>query len=279
MTTALSIENGSLFEGERLSNIFFLKSACDKGKGSICANISSSRFKCDSWLFMEADWFIRELMIECQKAAGDLFRMDIGQIENVFKEVVDAEAAVSTACNNCESTTNNKQFLTQQSAVTIRWDDIQAKIDDDHQLAERLQAQEQEELSDAENATLFQQLLERRKHFVPAKRVKEKRKHTTKEKLNRKKRNLSKGEDLEDLYKLVKAKFKSTNPVEDLDLLLWGDLKTMFEPHKLDDFEEEYQVEGSIVGIKSLLDDVWITVAYVFVNAAQMDLVLAHENF
>ncbi|GJZ10386.1 putative ribonuclease H-like domain-containing protein [Tanacetum coccineum] len=38
-------------------------------------------------------------------------------------------------------------------------------------------------------------------------------------------------EDLEELYKLVKAKYESTRPVEDLDLLLWGDLKTMFEPH------------------------------------------------
>ncbi|GJV32237.1 zinc finger, CCHC-type containing protein [Tanacetum coccineum] len=38
-------------------------------------------------------------------------------------------------------------------------------------------------------------------------------------------------EDLEDLYKLVKAKYESTRLVEELDLLLWGDLKTMFEPH------------------------------------------------
>ncbi|GKE55850.1 hypothetical protein Tco_1495035, partial [Tanacetum coccineum] len=38
-------------------------------------------------------------------------------------------------------------------------------------------------------------------------------------------------EDLEDLYKLVKSKYESTRPVEDLNLLLWGDLKTMFEPH------------------------------------------------
>ncbi|GJR48637.1 hypothetical protein Tco_1316740 [Tanacetum coccineum] len=38
-------------------------------------------------------------------------------------------------------------------------------------------------------------------------------------------------EDLEDLYKLVKAKYGSTRPVEDLDLILWGDLKTMFKPH------------------------------------------------
>ncbi|GKC86712.1 hypothetical protein Tco_1147361 [Tanacetum coccineum] len=38
-------------------------------------------------------------------------------------------------------------------------------------------------------------------------------------------------EDLETLYKLVKAKYESTKPVEDLDLVLWNDLKTMFEPH------------------------------------------------
>ncbi|GKA96802.1 hypothetical protein Tco_0818897 [Tanacetum coccineum] len=51
-----------------------------------------------------------------------------------------------------------------------------AKIEADHELAQRLQAEEQEELSDAEKATLFQQLLEkRRKHFA-AKRAEEQRK-------------------------------------------------------------------------------------------------------
>ncbi|GJU55998.1 hypothetical protein Tco_1229712 [Tanacetum coccineum] len=38
-------------------------------------------------------------------------------------------------------------------------------------------------------------------------------------------------EDLETLYKLVKSKYGSTRPVEDLDLVLYGDLKTMFDPH------------------------------------------------
>ncbi|GJT39698.1 hypothetical protein Tco_0939563 [Tanacetum coccineum] len=38
-------------------------------------------------------------------------------------------------------------------------------------------------------------------------------------------------EDLEDLYKLVKAKYGSKRLVKDLDLVLWNDLKTMFEPH------------------------------------------------
>ncbi|GJW27310.1 hypothetical protein Tco_0041121 [Tanacetum coccineum] len=56
-------------------------------------------------------------------------------------------------------------------------------------------------------------------------------------------------EDLEDLYNLVKAKYGSTRPVEDLDLILYGDLKTMFDPH------------GRIVGIKRLLDDLRVTAA------------------
>ncbi|GJU31907.1 hypothetical protein Tco_1175496 [Tanacetum coccineum] len=38
-------------------------------------------------------------------------------------------------------------------------------------------------------------------------------------------------EDLETLYKLLKAKYGSTRPVEDLDLVLYGNLKTMFDPY------------------------------------------------
>ncbi|GJS76510.1 putative ribonuclease H-like domain-containing protein, partial [Tanacetum coccineum] len=52
-------------------------------------------------------------------------------------------------------------------ALTEEWNDIQAKIDADYQLAQRLQAQEQEELTDEEKARLFIQFLEkRRKHFA-----------------------------------------------------------------------------------------------------------------
>ncbi|GJY88657.1 hypothetical protein Tco_0503285 [Tanacetum coccineum] len=52
-------------------------------------------------------------------------------------------------------------------------------------------------------------------------------------------------EDLETLYKLVKAKYGSTRPVEDLDLVLYGDLKTMFEPHVEDNVwknQSDYRV-------------------------------------
>ncbi|GKA79846.1 hypothetical protein Tco_0786442 [Tanacetum coccineum] len=52
-------------------------------------------------------------------------------------------------------------------------------------------------------------------------------------------------EDLETLYKLVKAKYGSTRPVEDLDLVLYRDLKTMFEPHVEDNVwkkQSDYRV-------------------------------------
>ncbi|GJU37229.1 hypothetical protein Tco_1185583 [Tanacetum coccineum] len=265
-------------------------------------------------------------------------------------------------------------------ALTEEWDDIQAKIEADHELAQRLQAEEQEELSVEEKAKLFQQLLEqRRKHFA-AKSAEEKRnkpptqaqqrkimctylknmegkklkdlknksfdsiqkmfdrafkrvntfvdfrtdlvegsskrageeleqESTKKQKVDEDKdtaelqslmevipdeeevaidvvplaikspsivgwkihkegkksyyqimradgksqmyrifshmlKSFSR-EDLEDLYKLVKAKYESTRPVEDLDLLLWGDLKTMFEPHVEDTVwrnQQDYKV-------------------------------------
>ncbi|GKA75342.1 hypothetical protein Tco_0781720 [Tanacetum coccineum] len=190
-------------------------------------------------------------------------------------------------------------------ALTEEWDDIQAKIEVDHELAQRLQAEEQEELSIKEKAKLFQQLLEqRRKHFA-AKSAEEKRnkpptqaqqrkiitglgegsskrgreeleqESTKKQKVDEDKdttelQSLMKvipdeeevaidvvplatkpptimylvfsqllksvdREDLVELYKLVKAKYGSTRPVEDMDFLLRGDLKTMLEPHVEDE--------------------------------------------
>ncbi|GJS97747.1 hypothetical protein Tco_0804715, partial [Tanacetum coccineum] len=44
-------------------------------------------------------------------------------------------------------------------------------------------------------------------------------------------------EERKSYYQIMRAdgKSQSTRPVEDLDLLLWGDLKTMFEPHVEDE--------------------------------------------
>ncbi|GKC06002.1 hypothetical protein Tco_0997612, partial [Tanacetum coccineum] len=63
----------------------------------------------------------------------------------------------------------------QVEEANIAWDDIQAKIDADYQLAERLHTQEQQELTIEDKSNLFIQLLEKRKKHFTAKRVEEKR--------------------------------------------------------------------------------------------------------
>nr|GEU63312.1 hypothetical protein [Tanacetum cinerariifolium] len=126
-----------------------------------------------------------------------------GQNENVVEEIVDV-AQVSTATTTVTITIEEitlaqalealktskpklslmrKKDLQERAekeqeaniALIETWDDIQAKIDAGHQLAKILQAQEQEELSNAEKATLFQQLLEKKRKHFSAKRAEEKR--------------------------------------------------------------------------------------------------------
>ncbi|GJT79722.1 putative ribonuclease H-like domain-containing protein [Tanacetum coccineum] len=100
------------------------------------------------------------------------------------KGVVIQELGESTITISSIFTTITRQRLTREKpekekeaniALIETRDDIQTKIDVDHQLAERMQAQEQEELSIKENATLFQQLLEKRRKNFAAKRAEEKR--------------------------------------------------------------------------------------------------------
>ncbi|GJX49620.1 uncharacterized mitochondrial protein-like protein [Tanacetum coccineum] len=55
--------------------------------------------------------------------------------------------------------------------ANIAWDDIQAKVDADYQLVERLQAEEEEQFTIEQKATLFKELLEKRRKYVAAKRA------------------------------------------------------------------------------------------------------------
>nr|GEX09696.1 retrovirus-related Pol polyprotein from transposon TNT 1-94 [Tanacetum cinerariifolium] len=63
----------------------------------------------------------------------------------------------------------------QIEEVNLAWDDVQAETEADYELIERLQAEEQEQLTDAEKAKLFIEFLENRKKFFAAKRAKERR--------------------------------------------------------------------------------------------------------
>ncbi|GJZ07902.1 hypothetical protein Tco_0542185 [Tanacetum coccineum] len=103
-------------------------------------------------------------------------------IEPVKKKdqiLLDEETALNLQAEFDEEERLAKEKAEKEQEANIAligtWDDIQEKIEVGHQLVERLQAQEQEELFVEEKATLFQQLLDkRRKHFA-AKRAEEKR--------------------------------------------------------------------------------------------------------
>ncbi|GJW65766.1 hypothetical protein Tco_0117650 [Tanacetum coccineum] len=65
------------------------------------------------------------------------------------------------------------------------------------------------------------------------------------------------------------AKHGPTRIEEGYERVLWGDLKTMFDPHVED--------QGRIVGIKRLHDDLEVTAAKVCVTAAKQNLVAPFE--
>ncbi|GJR03859.1 hypothetical protein Tco_0526843 [Tanacetum coccineum] len=59
--------------------------------------------------------------------------------------------------------------------ANIAWDDIQATIEADYQLAQRLHNEEQEQYTDEEKAKFFCEFLDQRRKFFAAKRVEAKR--------------------------------------------------------------------------------------------------------
>nr|GEU69016.1 hypothetical protein [Tanacetum cinerariifolium] len=79
--------------------------------------------------------------------------------------------------NKKERLVGEKARQQEEASITLieTWEDIQAKLDADYQLAERMQAEEQQELNEEEKAKLFMELLEKRIKFFATKRAKEKR--------------------------------------------------------------------------------------------------------
>ncbi|GJW80528.1 hypothetical protein Tco_0144503 [Tanacetum coccineum] len=119
----------------------------------------------------------------------------------------------------------------EEEANISSWDNVQAMIDVDYQMAQQMQAEEQEKLSIEEKSKFivdWKILKEGKITYFQIIRADESSKRYSAfiQMLKRFDR-----EDLETLWKLVKAKHGSTRPEEGYKRVLWGDLKTMFEPH------------------------------------------------
>ncbi|GKC50736.1 hypothetical protein Tco_1073481 [Tanacetum coccineum] len=69
----------------------------------------------------------------------------------------------------------------EEEANIVSWDNVQAMIDADYQMAQQMQAEEQEKLSIEEKSKLFVKLLEaRKKHFAPMRAQENRNKPPTK---------------------------------------------------------------------------------------------------
>ncbi|GJU80136.1 hypothetical protein Tco_1282501 [Tanacetum coccineum] len=88
---------------------------------------------------------------------------------------LDEELALKLQAEEEEQARLAREKAEKDEEANISWDNVQAMIEADRLLAERLQAREQEELTDEEKARLFVELLEKRKKHFAALRAQEKR--------------------------------------------------------------------------------------------------------
>ncbi|GJZ03215.1 hypothetical protein Tco_0521176 [Tanacetum coccineum] len=151
-------------------------------------------------------------------------------------------------------------------ALTKEWDDIQAKIEVDYQLAQRLQAEEQEELSFEEKATLFQQLSKkRRKHFA-AKRAEEKMNKPPTQAQQRKimctyLKNMEgnklkdlKNKSFDSIQKMFDRAFKRVNTFESIDLVEGSSKRAREEKEQKSTKKQKLDEDKGISELESLME-------------------------
>ncbi|GJX08499.1 hypothetical protein Tco_0196431 [Tanacetum coccineum] len=88
---------------------------------------------------------------------------------------LDEELAFKLKAKEKEQARLAREKAEEVKEANIPWDNVQAMIEADRLLAERLQVREQEELTDEDKAILFVELLEKRKKHFAALRAQEKR--------------------------------------------------------------------------------------------------------
>ncbi|GKA53709.1 hypothetical protein Tco_0747024 [Tanacetum coccineum] len=227
--------------------------------------LKTSKPKVKGIVFQEPSKSITTIVYSQQsqdKGKGIMIEEPVKPMKKKVQIMLDEEVALKLQAEFDEEERLAREKAKKEKEANIalieEWDDIQEKIDADYQLAKRLQAEDQEELSiennswSKEESTLLLKNMEGNKF----KDLKNKSFDSIQKMFDRafKRVNIFVDfrtdlvEDEEEVaidvvplatkpptIKLVKAKYGSTRLVEDMDLLLWGDLKTMFESHVEDE--------------------------------------------
>nr|GEW25137.1 hypothetical protein [Tanacetum cinerariifolium] len=127
-----------------------------------------SKAKAKGIVFHEPEDLLAKLLITNSRRIWNIRLRSCIELQAELQAKVDKEQRLSGVRAQQEEEEAN-------IALIESWYDVQAKINADYQLAERLQAKEQQKLNDEEKTKLFIQLLEKRRKFFAAKRAEEKR--------------------------------------------------------------------------------------------------------
>ncbi|GJX13799.1 hypothetical protein Tco_0205557 [Tanacetum coccineum] len=194
----------------------------------------------------------------------------------------------------------------EEEANIVSWDNVQAMIDADYQMAQQMQVEEQEKLNLQQESTKKQKV-DDDKETTELKNIMEvmpnqeevaldviplivKSPSIVNWKIHK--------EGKKSYYQIIRVDGNSKIPVEDLDLVLYGDFKTMFEPHVEDNVwknQSDYRVldwklydscgvhslrkqNGRIFGIKRLLDDLGVTAAKLMLLVYKLLLLVFRVN-
>nr|GFC83168.1 hypothetical protein [Tanacetum cinerariifolium] len=108
-------------------------------------------------------------------ANQDIYLVNVHRDEDIFGVNDQHDTSMFYADKDLQ---NEHERIVREKAqqikeVNLAWDDIQAKVDADYELAQRLQAEEQDQLTDAEKARFFMDFLQKRRKFFAAKRAEE----------------------------------------------------------------------------------------------------------
>ncbi|GJU28281.1 hypothetical protein Tco_1166902 [Tanacetum coccineum] len=189
-----------------------------------------------------------------------------------YKGTSTITTTISSQPSQLQAEFNKEERLVREKdeanvALTEEWDDIQAKVDDDYQLAQRL-------------VNMF---IDYRTDLVEG---------SSKRAGDKLEQEVAKKQKVDDVQETTEVDDdqEATKIKEIMEIVPDGEevsidaiplaIKppTILSMKKLDDFEDKYQVSGRIVGIKSFLMLFGITTVLIDVNAAQSKLVLL-ENF
>nr|GFA61689.1 hypothetical protein [Tanacetum cinerariifolium] len=110
----------------------------------------------------------------------EVARKDVSTVEEINAASIATSVTATTPTISMDKITLAKALIEIKTSrpkieeVNLAWDDIQDKVDADYELAQRLQTEEQEQLTYAKKAGFFIKFLEKRRKFFVAKRVEEK---------------------------------------------------------------------------------------------------------